>query len=1247
MLKTRWVLCIILIMVFLVVNIPQFIYAVGSFAPSGTTGSMDNPAGFMYRAPSGITSNITGPIPTNDWWTGLLVRNEVQTISPHPLIYSTCTTSYPAEGTGFGLAVHFKGAGYVDTSSLGPLDGVTRTQWNVSSYVQPAFLIWNDLMNKASTTFKLDGYGDWHINLLASDSSNHSMAAVLSSGSPYTYYSFSNGNPKLRMNSWGGFIDYFDASGNAIMTATSSTYTGDRVLFKIKHPVTQEVTTWALFSAPGTVFTRNTEYLSITIGSGANYLVSAILPSQADFALFYNHAYAKVTGTTSSYTYNETTAKIISTFTTTVAMLRDGFSNTTIQSLFPHQYKHLDVGFAVDPNKYYESMRGKMRLFTGNQFRTVLTNHGILSTFNEPTGSSGYSHSNAVTWLNQESNHPMDDQGTPMVNAYNVASYEEGKALFRNANNMDLAYKLGRASLGDQYKTSLYNEFLNWFTYSPGQERTFWADGGPYGFFTYNPPTGGALGRSYGALTPWRAGFGVQAMNDMHFHFGYWIHAASLMAIHHPTFVNDFNWAVDEVIRNIASPNRADPKYPYLRYFSPFKGRSFASGWYWDDNYRGNDMESTSESMNAWQAIYQWGLLTGNNTYRDLGLYLYWTEKSAIDEYWLDVDNENFHPSYPHKLAVIVRENNYEFNVYWGGSHYEELYGIQMLPLHAGMLYLGLNNSYASSYWNAMTASHRSAKGTDFDFWKAEMIKYASMIDHAYALSKFQYNPTRVAHEELLDEDTWSLTYQFIHNMNLLGRPSTDITADKPSYGVFKKGGTYNYVGFNPSATIPLTINFKNASGNTVYTMANIPPRTTIYSNGGPSPTPTVTPTPGATTTPGVTPTATPAPTPTPGVTTTPGVTPTAAPLATTWYLYNNPVSGVSPAGENLQSTTGALTGWQPIRTIGTGGYQWYSPVLSGTYSTGNWSFILWSNNPGSSSIKVELHKVNSNGSGASLIASQTLDAGNSSSGNHSTTYNFSGVGAVSLNNQRLMVKLIKTAGADLTICYNGNDFPSRLLTPSGSGSTPTSTPAATPTPTRAATVTPTPTKPPATVTPTPTRAATATPTPTRAATATPTPAPTGTPLGSTTWYLYNTVVSGVSPAGETLQTTKSGLTGWQPIKTISTTGYYWYGAVQTGTYNAGNWQFILWSNNPGSSSIKVELYKVNSNGSGASLIASQTLDAGNSSSGNHSTTYNFSGVGAVSLSNQRLMIKLTKTAGADLTIAYNTNDFPTRLTTP
>ena len=55
-------------------------------------------------------------------------------------------------------------------------------------------------------------------------------------------------------------------------------------------------------------------------------------------------------------------------------------------------------------------------------------------------------------------------------------------------------------------------------------------------------------------------------------------------------------------------------------------------------------------------SLIHWGSVTGNDEIRDLGIYLYTTEKTAVDEYWFDVNNRVFSDSYSYSLASRVWE---------------------------------------------------------------------------------------------------------------------------------------------------------------------------------------------------------------------------------------------------------------------------------------------------------------------------------------------------------------------------------------------------------------------------------------------------------------------------------------------------------------------------------------------------------------------------------------------------------------
>ena len=67
-------------------------------------------------------------------------------------------------------------------------------------------------------------------------------------------------------------------------------------------------------------------------------------------------------------------------------------------------------------------------------------------------------------------------------------------------------------------------------------------------------------------------------INDHHFHWGYFIHAASFIEQFEPGWADNWGEMVNHLVRDAASPNRNDPDYPFLRSFSPFAGHCWANG---------------------------------------------------------------------------------------------------------------------------------------------------------------------------------------------------------------------------------------------------------------------------------------------------------------------------------------------------------------------------------------------------------------------------------------------------------------------------------------------------------------------------------------------------------------------------------------------------------------------------------------------------------------------------------------------
>ncbi len=141
----------------------------------------------------------------------------------------------------------------------------------------------------------------------------------------------------------------------------------------------------------------------------------------------------------------------------------------------------------------------------------------------------------------------------------------------------------------------------------------------------------------------------------------------------------------------------------------------------------------------------------------------------------------------------------------------------------------------------------------------------------------------------------------------------------------------------------------------------------------------------------------------------------------------------------------------------------------------------------------------------------------------------------------------------------------------------------------------------------------------------------------STKWYLGQTAVSGVTPSAQgNLQGTTTGFgTGWTPVVTLSTTPYYWYSNTLNGSIASGSWYDSIITNAT-AGTVCVSIYKTNSDGSGATMICSTSVT--NHGGGNNYDPLSVSGVSAVSLSNQRLRVGVSASAG--ITMAYAVTAF-------
>ena len=142
---------------------------------------------------------------------------------------------------------------------------------------------------------------------------------------------------------------------------------------------------------------------------------------------------------------------------------------------------------------------------------------------------------------------------------------------------------------------------------------------------------------------------------------------------------------INFLIRDAASTDRSDTKFPFLRNFSPYAGHSWANGF--ATFPQGNDQESTSESMQFNSSLIHWGTVTGQDDIRDLGIFLYTTEQTSIEEYWFDIREQNFSEQQQYGLVSRVWGNSYDNGTFWT-SDITASYGIEFYPIHGWVWYI-------------------------------------------------------------------------------------------------------------------------------------------------------------------------------------------------------------------------------------------------------------------------------------------------------------------------------------------------------------------------------------------------------------------------------------------------------------------------------------------------------------------------------------------------------------------------------
>ena len=603
-------------------------------------------------------------------------------------------------------------------------------------------------LNSSNTT--VSDYSDWTVTMNWNDGTRD-LEATSGIGMPFVYFKKnSSSTAQITVNSGNATIS------NELLIVENASNGADFVVYA------PSGSTWAV---SGNTYTSTL--------NGQNYWSMAMLPQSttdvsATAEAYKKYAYVFPTTTTTSWSYNYEASKVTTDFTVSTS-IKEGTETNVLMGLLPHQWANLDSTSPTPSEESYQSIRGELKMLDGNHFKVSHTFKGVLPTL---PYLANYSSGFDPTSLNQKIQLIENDALSSYTDSYN-----EGQAMNRLIQTARIADQMGDSDALQKIHTTIKERLEDWLSYETGEVSFL--------FYYQN---------NWTALLGYPAGHGQDSnLNDHHFHWGYFIHAAAFVEQFEPGWADDWGAMVNLLIRDAASSDRNDPLFPFLRNFSPYAGHSWANGF--ATFPQGNDQESTSESMQFATSLIHWGSATANDAIRDLGIYIYTTEQSAVEDYWFDMYDRVFE-NYGEMVVSRLWGNDYDFQTFWGGG-VAASYGIELYPIHGGSLYLGHNQTYASELWTEMASKTGILSNEENpNLWHDTYWKFLSLTDAQAAIDLYDSYPDRNLKFGISDAQT----YHWLHAMNAIGSVDASITSNHPLAVAFTDdSGTTTYTAHNYS----------------------------------------------------------------------------------------------------------------------------------------------------------------------------------------------------------------------------------------------------------------------------------------------------------------------------------------------------------------------------------------------------------------------------------------------------------------
>ena len=468
-------------------------------------------------------------------------------------------------------------------------------------------------------------WSDWLVKVRKTDATvaGMTMDFTLVRNMPFVWLEVNNLNPRISFNT-NAIVVLRDAAGTVLSGANLGAY--EKLCIEVDGRF------YGVHVAAGTTFAYDvgTKRLSATLpaGAGQNYLVVSALRAANQLNTFDGYAYARPEKTTVTYAYNPASATggaVQTNWKYEVTALKAG-ATKVLQGWLPPHYRETGASLSLLPGLEYATPRGVLRCgeaVATTGFNINFAFNGILGNFSKPT-LQGLPDGFDPAYMEQ------------LLRSYDNTNdgrcddtYYGAKNLVKHARAMNMAKELGLTDVYLNLKSELIASLTDWFTYD-GTEQNH--------YFARNDRWGHIIGHNF---VP---DFNLAGFTDVHFHYGYYVLAYSLVAAEDPEFRDRFKDIAVHLARDYANWERTSTDYPWMRNFEPMVGHSYAGG---SSSGGGNNQESSSESIQAWAGMFMLGEVLRGNDPRAADImataaFGYAIETRAVYEYYCDYHGSPF-----------------------------------------------------------------------------------------------------------------------------------------------------------------------------------------------------------------------------------------------------------------------------------------------------------------------------------------------------------------------------------------------------------------------------------------------------------------------------------------------------------------------------------------------------------------------------------------------------------------------------